>query len=128
VSKWDTNEVLGWIDTWSAQISDAVAADPHKWATTDQFQTALAAARDVVKNRPPYLQSFVRCEQGNPTDATDQDGDGWPWCNDCNDSSAGVHPGATEFCNGVDDNCNGIIDEGCPSADGGVAADASSSL
>ncbi|MFT3769699.1 MAG: putative metal-binding motif-containing protein [Minicystis sp.] len=31
---------------------------------------------------------------------------------DCNDSSATVKPGATEVCNGVDDNCNGSIDEG----------------
>ena len=31
---------------------------------------------------------------------------------DCDDTKASVHPGATEVCNGIDDNCNGIIDEG----------------
>ncbi len=31
---------------------------------------------------------------------------------DCNDSSASINPGATEVCNGVDDNCSGQIDEG----------------
>jgi len=30
---------------------------------------------------------------------------------DCNDSSASVHPKATEVCNGTDDNCDGVTDE-----------------
>jgi hypothetical protein len=30
---------------------------------------------------------------------------------DCDDSAAGVHPGATELQNGTDDNCNGVVDE-----------------
>jgi hypothetical protein len=31
---------------------------------------------------------------------------------DCDDASAGVHPGADEACNGVDDDCDDDIDEG----------------
>jgi hypothetical protein len=34
---------------------------------------------------------------------------------DCNDSNASVNPGKTEVCgNGLDDNCNGQVDENCP--------------
>lgn len=33
---------------------------------------------------------------------------------DCNDSVSTIRPGATELCNGVDDNCNGQFDDGLP--------------
>jgi len=32
---------------------------------------------------------------------------------DCNDASAVIRPGVPELCNGIDDNCDGRVDEGC---------------
>ena len=31
---------------------------------------------------------------------------------DCDDTDATVHPGSMEICNGIDDNCDTVIDEG----------------
>ena len=38
---------------------------------------------------------------------------------DCDDSDAGINPGQQEYCNGIDENCNGLIDEGI-SVDGDI--------
>jgi hypothetical protein len=51
----------------------------------------------------------------------DVDGDGFvdaQCCNgttcgtDCNDARADIRPGGTEVCNGIDDDCDGMVDEG----------------
>jgi len=45
----------------------------------------------------------------------DSDGDGTCDDLDCAPFNAAIHPGVTEVCNGIDDNCNGQRDEaGCP--------------
>ena len=43
----------------------------------------------------------------------DADGDGHFSCvDDCDDTQAAVHPGATEICDGLDNDCNGVADDG----------------
>jgi hypothetical protein len=50
-----------------------------------------------------------------PPSLVDNDDDGVLSSKDCNDNNALVHPYATETCNGKDDNCDNVIDEGCAS-------------
>ena len=54
---------------------------------------------------------------GDPTNSTFTcDGEPTPGYvaddTDCNDANGAVHPGAAEVCNGIDDNCDGQVDEG----------------
>ncbi len=45
---------------------------------------------------------------------TDADGDGYCIIDgDCNDNDPSIHPYALEVCDGVDNNCDGTVDEGC---------------
>lgn len=59
--------------------------------------------------------SVVSTNQGGisePRVCEDLDGDGYCSDIDCNDSDADINPGATELCDGVDNNCDQAIDEG----------------
>ncbi len=48
----------------------------------------------------------------------DQDGDGFGWCaSDCDDHDATAHPGGVEEIDGIDNDCDGLIDEGTTAYD-----------
>ena len=53
----------------------------------------------------------------------DGDGDGWLSCKDCDDTSSGIHPGARDTCNEVDDDCDGLVDEDDPPTSSWLDAD-----
>ncbi len=94
LAKWNVAEIQGWIDSWSQQIAAAADSDPHAWATADEIDQATAdRARHRSPSAPAYLQTFVDCERGVAGAATDADGDGYRWCDECDDANPAVHPG-----------------------------------
>ena len=46
-----------------------------------------------------------------PAEEADRDKDGYRVTVDCDDNNKAVYPSAEEKCNGIDDDCNGLIDE-----------------
>jgi hypothetical protein len=42
---------------------------------------------------------------------------------DCNDANANVNPGRPELCNGINDDCDGLTDEGCPGSSANMPAE-----
>ena len=43
--------------------------------------------------------------------SVDFDGDGYTAADDCNDNDASIYPGAPEYCDGVDTDCDNVLDE-----------------
>lgn len=59
----------------------------------------------------PFVDTYVPPVDGDSDGQTVADGD-------CDDADASVFTGQVETCNGKDDNCNDLTDEGFPDADG----------
>ena len=53
------------------------------------------------------LDNAIDCEDSDCASSCDVDGDGVSTAEDCDDNDASIYPGATEFCDGVDNNCSG---------------------
>ena len=58
------------------------------------------------------VESYTGALGTTGTELTDTDGDGFSGEEDCGEGDAAINPSAVELCNGIDDNCDGQIDEG----------------
>ena len=53
-------------------------------------------------------------DTGEPVSPPDADGDGWPDSEDCDDADPSIHPGASDVCDGLDNDCDGVTDPEMP--------------
>ena len=57
------------------------------------------------------MTAAVRRTPHPPPPPADDDRDGWGEDDDCDNHDASVYPGATEYCDGEDNDCNGNVDD-----------------
>ena len=100
---------------------DASAADASSLDAARADSGADAGAADAGPDAGDAGRGPILCTAGCPSGTVcfagvcvlatrDLDGDGHPVASDCQDADPDVHPGASERCNGVDDDCDGSID------------------
>lgn len=71
-----------------------------------------AVNKDYIDELINYLQSQINELQEIVFDGIDNDGDGFSENQgDCDDNNPAINPNALENCDGIDNNCNGSIDE-----------------
>ncbi|MFM7731428.1 MAG: MopE-related protein [Flavobacteriales bacterium] len=122
--------------TWSDSLSGQSGTLTVVPDGTGTFQAFVPATSNVPVNL--FVEACITncngaivCDQGQIIPGTiltlelnacasmvDADNDGYTADIDCNDMNPWMNPGEVEECgNGVDNNCNGIIDEGCDGVD-----------
>jgi N-acetylneuraminic acid mutarotase len=111
-----------WVQTATSGAPSARSSPTSVWTSNEMIVWGGGSGGGGLNSGGRY------CVASCPTWYQDGDGDGYgsssvhqmncvqppgfvPMPGDCNDANPAAHPGAAEICDGIDDNCNGLIDE-----------------
>lgn len=81
----------------------------------DAAQRLIRSRANQIKQQQDRIREYWRLHNLGPRNAD-------PGILDCDDNRASVHPGAQEICNGIDDNCDGLVDMIGPNPETGEGA------
>ena len=105
--------------TWYADVDADGYGDPDAGIEACEApEGAVEVAGDCDDTDAAFHPGAVEDDCDDPNDyncdgsvgETDADGDGWSACEDCDDADAAVSPGALEVCDGVDNDCDAVVD------------------
>ena len=125
-SAFDPNDItiaLGDTVTWTNYDSskhtvteDNGEFDSEDLDTEDSFSWTFDVAGNYSYHcgRHSSMTGVVNVEDEEPVDT---DGDGVPDVDDCDPYDASVYPGAPELADGLDNDCDGVVDEGTDTVD-----------
>ncbi len=103
-----------------ANLADALACGDGlicislDWGQQDTCQPFCVGDGDCGPGEECYAPIFQGLPEVGVCVCIDDDNDGACAGVDCDDGDPDMYPGAAEVCDGVDNNCNGVTDEGCP--------------
>ena len=104
----------GSLDTLSAEtrVPDVNNHSLRIGMRNDNGETPFLGIMDEVAFYNRALSGFEIQQLSNRQENCDNDGDGFLPPVDCDDNDDTINPGAPELCDGIDNNCDGEIDEG----------------
>jgi len=130
IGEWVEGSFVGW-ECWYSRVSTTATVIPSssccsyvcaQWGETPGhcIETVCADWLDKLCCTSTYQLYSAQYYPPPQPQCQDKDGDGHyaisascPKGDDCNDNDPTIYPGAPEICDGKDNNCDRVIDEGC---------------